>query len=556
MKDFDVIVVGAGHAGIEAAMAGANLGRRVLVLCINLDSVGFLACNPSIGGNAKAHLTCEIDALGGIQGIIADKTAIQIRMLNTGKGAAVQSLRAQVDKVDYHNFAKKMLEDNSLVTLKQGEVISILKPMGVKLSTGEEYFAPSVVIATGTYLDSAVLMGQHKEKSGPNGYAYASELSKSLSELGLNLRRFKTGTPPRVNGRTIYYSVTKPQGGDDNIQSFSFMTKKPIKNLVSCHLTYTNKNTHQIIRDNLHTSAMYSGLIEGVGPRYCPSIEDKIVRFSEKERHQLFLEPESLHTNEVYLQGLSSSLPPSVQEQFVHSIAGLENTQIMRNAYAIEYDCIDPMQLTHNLECKEIKGLFFAGQVNGTSGYEEAAAQGLIAGINAAGVNFTLDRTNSYIGVLIDDLVTQGCSDPYRMLTSRAEHRLYLRQDNADIRLTPLGRKIGLVCDKRWRLFNKKLKQIKNPATASSAVLQHIEIEKKYAGYITKEKRLIAEALKQEQTLLPADIDYATIKGLRLEARQKLNQVRPINIGQAGRISGVTPADITVLLIWLRQHQK
>lgn len=565
MKNFDVIVVGAGHAGIEAAMAGANLGKKVLVLCMDLESVGFLACNPSIGGNAKAQLAVEVDALGGVMGIIADATALQIRMLNTTKGAAVQSLRAQVDRIDYQNFAKKMLDEHPNITLMQGEVAAVSSELsvvrGVKLANGEEYFAPSVVIATGTYLDSSVMVGHDVKKEGPSGFAYASELSRSLTEIGLNLRRFKTGTPPRVNSKTIDYSKTKPQGGDEGIQSFSFMTKKKINNAVSCHLTYTNQKTHQIIKDNLHTSAMYGGVATGIGPRYCPSIEDKIVRFSGKERHQLFLEPESLHMDEVYVQGLSSSLPLDVQHDFVHSIAGLEDAEIMRGAYAIEYDCIDPMQLHHTLEYKDLKGLFFAGQVNGTSGYEEAAAQGLVAGVNAAGVKFTLDRTNSYIGVLIDDLVTQGAEDPYRMLTSRAEHRLYLRQDNADMRLTPLGREIGLVCNARWKTFQIKLQQIEKAKQGTTdgipqSVIDHVETELKYAGYIKREKNLIQDALKKEQALLPVDLDYKTIRGIRLEAQQKLNQVKPISIGQASRISGVTPADINVLLIWLRKGPK
>ena len=591
---FDVIVIGAGHAGLEASMAAANLGRRVLTLCINLDSVGFLACNPAIGGNAKSHLAIEIDALGGVMGKLADQTAIQIRMLNTGKGAAVQSLRAQVDNIKYPKVARKMLEDHPNITLMQGEVTRIepssLNPLfrettplpplpagysprlkgefpevtprlSATLSTGETYLANSIVVATGVYLDSSILIGHVEKKTGPNGFANASKLSVSLKKLGLNIRRFKTGTPPRLDAQTIDYEKTKPQDGDDDIQTFSFITKKPVINKVSCHLTYTNQTTHKIIKDNLHLGAMGGGLVTGAPPRYCPSIEDKLKRFAEKERHQIFLEPESLTSTDVYMQGMNTSLPLNIQQDFVNSIVGLENAKVARAGYAIEYDNIDPLQLTHSLEYKGLPGLFFAGQVNGTSGYEEAAAQGLIAGINAAGKNFTLNRTNSYIGVLIDDIVTEGINDPYRMLTSRAEHRLHLRQDNADVRLTPLGRDVGLVCDERWKAFQKKQKQIAellaNPTSTKKfppAVIHHVETELKYAGYIKREKGLIERALKQEETLLPKDVDYSVIRGLSLEAAQKMNLVKPLNIGQASRISGVTPADVNVLLIWLRKQ--
>ena len=613
---FDVVVIGAGHAGCEAAWAAAKLGRRVALVTINLDSVAFLACNPIIGGTGKGHLVCEIDALGGIMGIIADKTAIQIRMLNVGKGAAVFSLRAQADKVGYHNEMKRTLENIENITLIQAEVEKILtdneqkKVIGVKLTTDEIINCASIVVATGVYLNSRILIGDWARESGPSGFAASTHLTKSLRDLGLEIRRFKTGTPPRVNGRTIDFSKTTAQHGDDGIQSFSFITLKPIKNVADCHLTYTNPTTHKIIRDNIHLSPMYSGKIEGIGARYCPSIEDKIVRFGDRERHQIFLEPESLSTNEIYLQGMSSSLPVDVQRQFVQSIDGLEHAHIMRNAYAIEYNCINSLQLRPTLEYKNINGLFLAGQVNGTSGYEEAAAQGLVAGVNAAisdtGKVFTLSRTNSYIGVLIDDLVTVGTNEPYRMFTSRAEHRLSLRQDNADLRLTPLGRDIGLVDDYRWKIYTKRLRQINKvraqlgdtihysklkpvfekygesaPAGSMTveqcikraritlgilqkelgffgkvplSILDHVTIEIKYAGYLARENIAIADAKRREATALPINFDYKTIKGLRFEAQIKLNQIQPTNIAQASRISGVTPADINVLLVYLRKQ--
>lgn len=631
--DYDVIVVGAGHAGCEAAWAAARLGKKVLLTTMNLDSVAYLACNPSIGGTAKGHLVCEIDALGGLMGIIADKTAIQIRMLNVAKGAAVFSLRAQADKIKYHNTMKQTLEDIENIIIKQGEVVEILTEefckthskeqslheytkavTGIKLSTGETFTCSTVVIATGVYLNSQILIGSYRKDSGPSGFANSKSLTQSLINLGLEIRRFKTGTPPRVNSRTIDFSKIEEQHGDDGIQTFSFLTSKPIKNQILCHITGTNAKTHQIIRENLHQSAMYAPRSEsdkkGIGARYCPSIEDKIVRFSDRDRHQIFLEPESLSTNETYLQGISTSLPPSVQQQIVHSIKGLENAQIMRDAYAIEYNCINSLQLYATLEYKNCRGLFFAGQINGTSGYEEAAAQGLVAGVNAAlttqlGISapfpvpkkaeqskhavhaktsdvkiqmqsqsFTLSRTNSYIGVLIDDLVTVGTDEPYRMFTSRAEHRLYLRQDNADLRLTPIGHEIGLVCDRRWKIFNKKLRQIEKArkllslqgvcgeAIASEAktlgipqsVIDTVQTELKYEGYIKRELVKIAEAKRCEATMLPLNLDYQAVTGLSSEARTKLNKIHPQNIGQASRITGVTPADINVLLVWLKKN--
>jgi len=594
-ENYDIIIIGAGHAGCEAAWAAARLGCSVLLVTMNLDSIAFLACNPSIGGTAKGHLVCEIDALGGIMGIVADKTAIQIRMLNVGKGAAVFSLRAQADKFKYHNTMKQTLENIENIRILQAEVAEILtaeaenaaevakKVTGVKLATGEIINCRSVIVATGVYLNSKILIGGFSVDSGPSGFGNNRTLTKSLISLGLEIRRFKTGTPPRVNSRTIDFNKTTPQSGDDGIQTFSFLTVKPIKNVVKCHLTYTNESTHSIIRDNLGQSAMYRDRSaddpKGIGARYCPSIEDKIVRFPDRSRHQIFLEPESLSTNETYLQGVSTSLPPNVQEKFVHSIEGLEKAEIMRNAYAIEYNCINSLQLFPSLEYKNCAGLFFAGQVNGTSGYEEAAAQGLIAGINAARrvtapnyTPFALSRTNSYIGVLIDDLVTVGTDEPYRMFTSRAEHRLYLRQDNADARLTPLGREIGLVDDKRWRIYNKKVKTLDTVrARLTPALMRDIQqgkvtelkgdindtvlTEIKYSGYLVREAAKIAEVKRCESTLLPHAFDYAKITGLRKESQIKLNKIQPLNIAQAGRISGVTPADINVLLVYFKKNK-
>jgi len=557
--DYDVVVVGAGHAGCEAAHAAARLGCRTLLTAIDLKSVAYLACNPSIGGVGKSHLVYEIDALGGLMAQVADKTCIQMRTLNKGNGPAVQALRAQVDKHAYHATMLETLKQVPNLTIRECEVGGVTagnapskKVTGVVLTTGETITCKSVIVATGVYLNGQILIGHTSKPSGPEGFAPATRLTKSLVDLGVEIRRFKTGTPPRVTAASIDYSACIPQPGDTDTH-FSFMSTAPIRNAVKCHLTYTNEKTHQIIRDNLEKSAMYSGLIKGVGARYCPSIEDKIVRFASATRHQIFLEPESLSTDEVYLQGISTSLPADIQAKFVHSIAGLGNAEIVRNAYAIEYDCINSLQLLPTLEFKSCKGLYFAGQVNGTSGYEEAAAQGLVAGVNAAGgarggTPRIFSRTNSYIGVLIDDLVTLGTNEPYRMFTSRAEHRLYLRQDNADQRLTPLGREIGLVCDTRWKAYTEKMELIKQ-----GHQLETVINEKKYAGYLAREQAKIADMRRCEQTLLPQNFDYTQITALRKESQVKLNQIRPQNIAQASRISGVTPADINILLVWLRK---
>lgn len=614
---FDMIVIGAGHAGCEAALAGARLGKKVLLTCLNLDSVAFLACNPSIGGTAKGHLVCEIDALGGEMGINADETAIQIRMLNEGKGPAVHSLRAQVDKIAYHCRMKKVLEENPNVFLKQAEVTEILveneKVIGVKTALGESFFAGAVVVATGVYLKSRIIIGEFSQNIGPNGFASANGLTQSLLDLGFEIRRFKTGTPARINGRTIDFSKLAPQEGTEGI-SFSPLSKNPNKNVAICFETATNLKTHEIILKNLKRAPMFSGEIKGVGPRYCPSIEDKIVRFPNRERHQIFLEPEALSTNEIYVQGVSTSLPADVQNEMYASIEGLENAQIMRNAYAIEYDCINSQELSPSLESKKISGLFFAGQINGTSGYEEAAAQGLVAGINASlkldGKSaLVLKRNEAYIGVLIDDLVTKGTNEPYRMMTSRAEFRLVLRQDNADSRLTEIGRKIGFVSDERYQLFKKKqeilekmrkkleilikidektkkfLKENQEPIPSGSIkaidllkrnnidiyklnktydlfseeetrFMDTINTEVKYSGYIKQQNDEIEKLKKQEEVSLVEVEDYSKIKGLRIEAQQKLNKIRPETLGQASRISGVSPADITVLSIYLKTRKK
>ena len=584
-KAYDVVVIGAGHAGCEAAVAAAKLGKKVLLTTLHEKSIGMLPCNPSIGGTAKGHLVCEIDALGGIMGILADKAAIQIRMLNAAKGPAVRSLRAQIDKELYHTAMVDLLKQTPNLTLAIGEVNALLwenqQITGV-IFNGEKIQCRAVIVATGTYLNSKTFVGKDVKDEGPAGLPNATTLEQSFHDMGIEIRRFKTGTPARVDIDSIDYTQTEIQNGDDNIRAFSFLATQPIKNICPCYLTYTNENTHQIIRDHIKESAMYSGLIVGVGPRYCPSIEDKVTRFADRTRHQTFLERESMSSREIYLQGISSSLPAYVQDQFIHSIKGLENANIIRFGYAIEYACINPLELLASLRHKSYRGLYCAGQVNGTSGYEEAAAQGLVAGINAVReINeqspLILSRTNSYIGVLIDDLTTEGTLEPYRMFTARAEYRLSLRQDNADARLTPIGREMGLVDEYRYDVFLKKqehLEKIRQMVTPKirqevakqehtlsefitdepTDLLDQITTEIKYAGYIAREQAAINEIKRQDATLLSPDLDYATVTGLRRESQIKLNQVKPLSVGQASRISGVTPADITVLLIHLRKQ--
>lgn len=618
MNDYDVVVVGAGHAGCESALATARMGLKTLMLTLNLDSVGFLACNPSIGGTAKGHLVCEIDALGGEMGINADKSTIQRRMLNSSKGYAVQSLRVQADKNKYHTNLKKTLENQENLFLRQGEASNILvednKVIGIETKQGEKFSTKAIIICSGVYLKSRIIIGKYSKNVGPNGFANASDLSDSLTKLGFKLRRFKTGTPVRIDGKTIDYSLLDIQKGEDNIQTFSTLTEQKPRNVADCYLTYTNENTHKLILDNLDKAPMYNGDIEGVGPRYCPSIESKVVRFADKNRHQLFIEPEGMDTNEVYLQGFSTSMPVELQADMVHSLKGLENAFIMRDAYAIEYDCIDATTLYPTLESKNISGLYFAGQINGTSGYEEAGAQGIVAGINAAlkiqnKEPLILKRSESYIGVLIDDLVTKPTNEPYRMMTSRAEYRLTLRQDNADIRLTEIGRKCGLVDNNRYDIYKKHLEQINEldsvldkiykpkeisnfleecgeQANKTSGItlkdalrragvtaeklqafapdilgkydiraLKEWEINLKYEGYLKKQEIQINQAKKSEEKNIPSDIDYNTIKGLRLEARQKLSDIKPLTLAQASRISGVSPADISVLTIYLKMKE-
>ena len=614
MKKYDAIVIGAGHAGCESALALARTGNKTLLLTLSLDAVAFLACNPSIGGTAKGQLVSEVYAHGGEMGVNIDKTLIQLRMLNGGKGPAVQSLRAQADKVEYHNQMKLTLESTPNLELRQGEVVHIkCLDSGEKIVTTaleQKFCARAIVFATGVYLKSKIIIGDYIKDSGPNGFSNAQRLSNSLEELGIKLLRFKTGTPARINARSIDYSKLEVQHGEENIQNFSFMTTKKPKNRTVCYLTYTNERTHEIIRNNLDKAPVFSGLIKGVGPRYCPSIETKIVRFADKDRHQLFLEPESLSTQEVYIQGFSTSMPVDVQEEMIHSVAGLENAEIMRDSYAIEYDCIEPTQLLPTLELKSIKGLFFAGQINGTSGYEEAAAQGIIAGINANQYlknkeQLVLKRSDGYIGVLIDDIVTKGTNEPYRMMTSRAEYRLFLRQDNADLRLTEIGRKFGLVDDKRWKIFNRKKKNLdkifallstkfkaedvadfyaengeslpKESVTVrdmlkrsqidafkinrkfgvfegfSYEIINEMNIIVKYEGYLKQQSEEIEKFKKNEETLIPKNFDYRKYHGLRLEAIEKLEDIRPLNLGQASRISGVSPADIAVLSVLIRK---
>lgn len=614
---FDAVVIGAGHAGCEASLALARTGQKTLICTTTLENIAFLACNPSIGGTAKGHLVCEIDALGGEMGINADKTAIQMRMLNLGKGPAVHSLRAQADKVAYHNEMKKTLEHQENLTILQAEISDILvengKVCGVKTTLGEVFKCRAVVVCTGVYLKSRIIIGDKIENVGPNGFKCANSLTQSLQDLGFEIRRYKTGTPPRIYGSSADYSLLEEQVGDEHIQTFSFMTKRQPKNVAKCYLCYTNEKTHQLIRDNLDKAPVYNGTIESTGPRYCPSIETKIVRFKDKDRHQLFLEPESLSTDEVYVQGLSTSFPYDIQKQMVHTIKGLENSKIMRYAYAIEYDAINSLQLLPTLECKFVKGLFTAGQVNGTSGYEEAGAQGVIAGINASlflrnKPQLVLKRSDGYIGVLIDDLVTKGTNEPYRMMTSRAEFRLHLRQDNADMRLTKIGRDVGLVDDKRWSVFSKKLSQLEKcrkvlnktlspklvndfllkvgenstnqgvtvenllkRANVSAKMLQQdlglfknirndvldlLTLEVKYEGYIKRQLNQIKQNEQMENYPLKPDFDYSVVKGLRIEAQQKLNDIKPLSMGQASRISGVSPADISVLLVYLKSKNK
>lgn len=615
---FDVIVVGAGHAGVEAALAAARLGGKTLLATLSLDNVALMPCNPSIGGPAKGHLVRELDALGGQMGISADLACIQMRLLNTGKGYAVHALRGQEDKPYYHTLMKHIIEQQDNLELKQLMIDRVLvengQVVGVEAETGEVFEAKCVILATGTYLRGRIVYGQVNYECGPNGLRSAQKLSASLLENGVELMRFKTGTPARLDARSLDYSKMEPQYGDEEVRNFSFISDIKTREQVPCYLTYTNEATHKIIRDNLHLSGMYNGMIEGVGPRYCPSIESKLVRFANKERHQLFIEPEGRSTTEMYVQGMSSSLPAHIQLQFMQTIPGLEHCKMMRAGYAIDYDCLNPLQLTASLEHKAISGLFSAGQSNGTSGYEEAAAQGLMAGINAMRkINgydpFILRRDEAYIGVLIDDLVTKGTNEPYRMMTSRAEYRLLLRQDNADLRLTQKGRDIGLVDDTRYKRFTEKRTALEraiselgqmhiSPSAENNAklaamgtaplrsgvnlldllrrkevtyaklqdafgletlpeqVAEQTEIFAKYEGYITKQRQEVERFMKLENKKLPVDIDYRAIKELSSEAAEKLDKVRPTNIGQASRISGVSPADISVLMIALELRRR
>ena len=618
MGEYDIIVVGAGHAGCEAALASARMGNRTLMFSINLEAIAMMPCNPSIGGTGKGHLVREIDALGGEMGVNIDKTFIQSRMLNTAKGPAVHSLRAQADKHRYHTEMKKTIEKQPNLDMKQDEVIDLIiedgAVCGVLTRTHAEYRCKAVVLATGTFLRGKIFIGDSVFSSGPNGLAPSMELSENLQKHGMKMRRFKTGTPARALASTFDYSKMQRQDGDQRIVPFSFLNDKLEREQVPCWLTYTNEETHRIIRENFHRSALFGGQIEGIGPRYCPSIEDKVNRFADKKRHQLFVEPEGLDTEEMYIQGMSSSLPQDVQRDFYHSIAGLENITITRPAYAIEYDCIDPMDLDLNLEYRFIKNLFCAGQFNGSSGYEEAAAQGLMAGINASltinGKNsLILDRSEAYIGVLIDDLVTKGTNEPYRIMTSRAEYRLVLRQDNADTRLTKIGYDIGLASEERYQKYLAKQKLVddevrrlasttvgpkdaneylerrgsaplsnrvslmelmKRPEVdyaslaeidpdrpdLSSHALDQVQVQIKYEGYIAKQMAQVEKFKKLEGKALPQDLDYGAIEGLRIEAAQKLSQIKPLSVGQASRISGVSPADINVLMIWMEKRRR
>lgn len=617
MKSYEAIVVGGGHAGIESAFALARKGHKTLLMSLTLNALGFMPCNPNVGGTGKGHIVREVDALGGQMGIVADMATLQTRMLNLGNGAAVHSLRNQIDKAKYHRLMKNRIERQDNLDVLESEAAEILtedgKVCGIRTTLGDVYSCRAVVLTTGVYLDSRIIIGDYSEQCGPAGYRRSTHLSSSLKKLGLPMRRFKTGTPMRVLASSVDFDKMTVQKGDENIYSFSIMTDEKARNVRDCYLTYTNPETHKIILDNLDRSPLYNGSITSTGPRYCPSIETKVVRFADKDRHQIFVEPEGEDTDEMYIQGLSTSLPFDVQEKMLHSVVGLENAKIMRYGYAIEYDCLDPLCLLPTLAVKGVPGLFSAGQINGSSGYEEAAGQGILAGINAGlylegREQLVLTRDNSYIGVMVDDLVTKGTEEPYRMMTSRAEYRLQLRQDNADERLTEIGRQVGLVDDERYARYKKmqeekkaifdKLRSVRYKKEQISAVmeekgetvptngiggeeflkrtpltvedlikvdpsfgeedpflLRRVETEIKYEGYLIKLQREIKEMQKMEKKKLPEDLDYTEVEGLRLEARQRLNEIKPLSLAQASRISGVNPADIVVLMIWLQKNK-